>query len=43
MHEELDGVLLGAPRLVLVCYDVQDSYTTYQCYEELPMVGNPTV
>ena len=42
-HKEGDSVVLVVPKLVLVCYSVQDPHATCQCYEEVTMVGNPTV
>ena len=42
-HEEMDDVVLVSPRLVLVGCDVQYLHATFQCYEEVPMGGNPTV
>ena len=43
MHEELDGVVLVASRLVLFCCDVQDPHAICQCYPEVLMGGDPTV
>ena len=43
MHEELDGVVLVASRLVLFCCDVQDPHAIRQCYPEVLMGGDPTV
>ena len=37
MHKELDGVVWVAPRLGLVCCDVQDPHATFQGYEEVMM------
>ena len=42
-YEELDDVVWITPKLVLVGCNIQEPYATYQCYEEVPMGGNPTV
>ena len=43
IHKALDGVHWVTPILVLVFCGVQDPHSTCQCYEEVPMGGNPTV